>query len=130
MFFGALLIASGSGFPNTIVVALVALVLFQIVTRVQRRMWLRQYYSPDRVRGLAGEQHIEITADCLRETAPNRDVTWQWEEYSSIYETPTHVFIRPTPINSVIVPKTAFSSDSQRSELVALVKSCIEKKRT
>jgi hypothetical protein len=81
------------------------------------------------LQGLAGEQRVEITEEHLRETAPNRDVTWRWQDYSSVHETPTHVFIRPTPINTVIIPRSAFSSDAARSELVSFIEACIEKRR-
>ena len=129
LLFVALLVVSGDALPSVMLVAFVGFVCFQAVAGLQRRLWLRRNYSADRVRGLAGEQHVEITEDHLRETAPNRDVTWQWQDYSTVHETPTHVFIKPTPINTVIIPRSAFSSDSQRSEFVSFVRSCIEKKK-
>ena len=127
---GALLLVSADAFPNVLLVALIAFIVLQTVASLQRRLWLRRNYSDDRLRGLAGEQSVEITEEHLRETAPNRDVTWQWQDYSSIHETPTHVFIKPTPINTVIIPRSVFSSDSRRSEFVSFVKACIEKKKT
>ena len=130
VFFATLLFVSADALPNVMLVAFVAFICFQAVAGLHRRLWLRCNYSADRVRGLAGEQHVEISEDRLRETAPNRDVTWQWQDYSSIHETPSHVFIKPTPINTVIIPRSVFSSDSQRSEFVSFVRSCIEKKKT
>ena len=130
LFFAALLVVSGDALPAVMLVAFVAFVLFQVVATLQRRLWLRYTFSADRLRGLAGDQHIEITDDHLCETAPNRDVTWSWEEYSSIVESTTHVFIKPTPINTIIIPSGAFISESQRAEVVAFVKHCIEKKKT
>ncbi len=130
LFFAALLLVSGDAFPNVLLVAFIAFIIFQAVALLQRRLWLRCNYSAERLRGLADEQHVEITEEHLRETAPNRDVTWQWQDYSSIHDTPSHVFIKPTPINTVIIPHSAFGSDAARSELVSFVKACIEKKKT
>jgi hypothetical protein len=114
LFLAALVLVSGEAFPNVLLVAFVVFVVFQVIASLQRRRWLRGYYSPDRLQGLAGEQRVEITEEHLRETAPNRDVTWRWQDYSSVHETPTHVFIRPTPINTVIIPRSAFSSNAAR----------------
>jgi len=130
LFFGALLLVSADAFPNVLLVAFIAFIVLQTIASLQRRLWLRRNYSDDRLRGLAGEQSVEITEEHLRETAPNRDVTWRWQEYSTIHETPSHVLIKPTPMNTVIIPHSAFSSGAARSELVSFVKACIEKKKT
>ena len=130
LFFAALLLASGDAFPTALLTAVIAFIILQALAALQRGLWLRANYSEDRVRGLAGEQHVEITEENLRETAPNRDVIWEWQDYSTVYDTPTHLFIKPTPINTVIIPHSAFSSDAERSELVAAVKTYIEKKKT
>lgn len=127
-FFAALVLLAGDSLSIIFIAALSAFVALQIVARLQRHLWSRRYYSADRLRGLAGQQQIEVTEHFLRETAPNRDVTWRWEDYSAIYETPTHLFIKPTPINTVIVPRSAFSSDSERSQFIALVKDCVDRK--
>jgi hypothetical protein len=129
-FLATLLVVSDDSLPVIIVVFAVAFILFQIAAKVQRHFWLRQCYTPAKLLGLGGDQQVEITPEYLRETAPNRDVTWKWENYSAMYETPTHIFIQPTPVNSVIIPKRVFSSDARRSELVALVKTYIETKKT
>ena len=130
LFFAALLLVAGESLPNVLLVAFIAFIIFQVVASLQRRVWLRCNYSLDRLRGLAGEQHLEITEEHLHERTPNRDVTWQWQDYSAIHDTPSHVFIKPTPINTVIIPHSAFSSDAQRSELVALVDRAIAAKKT
>jgi hypothetical protein len=129
LFFAALVLVAGDAFAYVLLVAFMAFIIFQTVASLQRRLWLRCNYSADRLRGLAGEQHLEITEEHLRETAPNRDVTWHWQDYSSIHDTPSHVFIKPTPINTVIIPHSVFSSDAARAELVSFVKGCIERKR-
>jgi hypothetical protein len=128
VFFAALLLVSGDALPNVLLVAFVAFIIFQTVASLQRRLWLRRYYSSDRLKGLAGEQHIEITDEHLRETAPNRDVTWQWQDYSTVHDGPSHVFIKPTPINTVIIPYSAFATEEARTQLVSFVKACIEKR--
>jgi hypothetical protein len=128
VFFAALLLVSGDAFPNVLLVAIIAFIAFQVLASLQRRLWLRRTYSLEQLQGLAGEQQIEIAEEYLRETAPNRDVTWKWQGYSTVHDTPTHVFIKPTPINTVIVPHRAFSSDAARSECVSFVKTCIEKR--
>ena len=130
LFVAALALVSGEALPNVLLVAFVAFIIFQAVAALQRRLLLRSGYSADRVRGLAGPQQIEITEEHLRETAPNRDVKWQWQDYSSVHDTSSHVFIKPTPTNTVTIPHSAFSSESQKSELVSFVKACIEKNKT
>ena len=129
LFFATLLVVSGDALPAVMLVAFVAFVLFQGVATLQRRLWLRYTYSADRIPSSAGEQHIEITDDYLHEKASNREVTWKWEEYSSIVESTQYVFLKPTPINTVIIPSAAFTSDSQRAEVVAFVRHCIERRK-
>jgi len=111
-----------------LLVAFVAFIIFQTVVSLQRRLGLRRFFSSDRLKGLAGEHLIEITDEHLRETAPNRDVTWQWQDYSTVHDGPSYVFIKPTPINTVIIPHSAFATEEARAELVSFVKACIEKR--
>jgi hypothetical protein len=128
-FLAALLIVAADAMFAVAIIIGIAFVVFQFVAKLQRYAWFRHCYSPDRLRGLAGEQEIEITPEHLYESGPNRTVTWKWENYSSIYETLDYVLIYPTPVNSVIIPKKAFSSDAHRSNFVRLVQECIDKKR-
>jgi hypothetical protein len=128
-FLVALLLFSDERFAVVLIIFAVAFTLFQIVAKAQRYLWLRQYYTPAKLLGLAGDQEVEITPEHLRERAPNRDVTWQWQEYSTLYETPSHIFIRPTPVNSVIIPKRVLSSETEVAELVALVARCCREAR-
>jgi hypothetical protein len=130
LFLATLLVVSSDALTNVMLVAFIAFICFQMVAALQCRLWLRFNYSNERVRGLAGEQHVEITEEHLRETAPNRDVVWKWQDYSGVYDTPTHVFIKPTPINTVIIPHSVFSSEAERSDFVAAVRTYIEKKKT
>ena len=129
VFVAALLLVSGDAFPNVLVVVFIAFIMFQGVASLQRSAWLRRVHSAERLRGLAGPQHIEITEQHLRETAPNRDVTWQWQDHSTLYETPTHILIKPTPVNTVIIPRSAFASDAARVDLVSFVRMCIEQRK-
>ena len=129
LLFAALLIVSGQALPWTLLVAVVAFICFLAVARLQHHLWLHRNFSTERLCGLAGEQHVEITEHSLRETALNRNVTWQWQNYSSLHRTPSHVFIKPTPINTVIIPNTAFASEIQREELIGLVQRCIASKK-
>ena len=48
LFVAALLLFSGDALPDIMLVAFVAFICFQTVAGLQRRLWLRRYYSAER----------------------------------------------------------------------------------
>jgi hypothetical protein len=90
--------------------------------RWRTRQMSNRLLSEGQNREFHGECELEASDDVLTETRPSGSTTRNWTSVERIVTTPSHLFVYTSGIEAYVVPRRAFSTDSEFNAFVDAVR--------
>jgi YcxB-like protein len=103
----------GLHLPSLLIGAVVGTLSLVVVSRLQVRGMIP---APDGF--ILGQRQVTLSDDGLRDTSQRHESFFQWRGVRGAEVTDQHVFVMVDNIAAVIVPRRAFSKDSEREQFV------------
>lgn len=73
-------------------------------------------------RGFYGRCELEIGPDALTETRPSGSTIRNWTSVERIVTTPSHLFVYTSGIEAYVVPRRAFSTESEFNAFIDVIR--------